>query len=209
MNSIKRRIRSISESVLHDKIDKRRWAYRHSSLIPSTLRLVLLISLFFWFNVLVVSPSSHSYQIAAAKQIMNSTDHNLKSQTSLQLMTFDLPSKQTINENEDPIVNDLIIKLVAEADSYLSQKSPSVMDKTRMPPSGDKHDFLSLAPFHWPDNTKPNGMPYVYRDGEFNPEIYTAHDGIFMHRMIERVKILSVAYYFTGNNVYANKTSEL
>jgi hypothetical protein len=27
--------------------------------------------------------------------------------------------------------------------------------------------------------------------------------------MIERVKILSVAYYFTGNNVYANKTSEL
>ena len=103
MNSIKRRIRSISESVLHDKIDKRRWAYRHSSLIPSTLRLVLLISLFFWFNVLVVSPSSHSYQIAAAKQIMNSTDHNLKSQTSLQLMTFDLPSKQTINENEDPM----------------------------------------------------------------------------------------------------------
>ena len=133
MNSIKRGIRSISELILHDKIDKRRRAYRHSSLIPSKLRLVLLISLFFWFNVLVVSPSSHSYQIAAAKQIMNSTDHNLKSQTSLQLMTFDLPSKQTINENEDPVVNDLIIKLVAEADSYLSQKSPSVMDKLECP----------------------------------------------------------------------------
>ena len=145
----------------------------------------------------------------AAKQIVNSTHNDFKSQTPLQLMAFDLPSKQTINENEDPVVNDLIIKLVAEADSYLSQKSPSVMDKTRMPPSGDKHDFLSLAPFQWPDNTKPNGIPYIYRDGEFNPEIHTAHDGIFMHRMIERVKILSAAYYFTGNNVYAHKTSEL
>ena len=209
MNSPKSGLEASLESILHDKIDKRRWAYRHSSLVPSTLRLVLLISLSFWFNVFVASSLSHSYQIVAAKQIVNSTHHDLKSQTPLQLMAFDLPSKQSINENEDPVVSDLIIKLVAEADSYLSQKSPSVMDKTRTPPSGDKHDFLSLAPFQWPDNTKPNGIPYIYRDGEFNPEIYTAHDGIFMHRMIERVKILSAAYYFTGNNVYANKTSEL
>jgi hypothetical protein len=124
-------------------------------------------------------------------------------------MVFDLPSKQNINENKTPSVNNLIKQLVAKANSYLSQKGPSVMDKIRIPPSGDKHDFLSLAPFHWPDNTKPNGIPYVYRDGEFNPEINTAHDGIYLHRMIERVKILSVAYYFTGDTVYANKTSEL
>ena len=178
-------------------------------MVPSTLSLVLLISLFFWSNVFVVSSLSYPYPIQTVKQIANSTHRDLKSQTSRQLMVFELPPKQTISENEDPVVNDLIMQLVAEADSYLSQKAPSVMDKTRMPPSGDKHDFLSLAPFHWPDNTKPNGIPYIYRDGEVNPEIYTAHDGIFMHRMIERVKILSVAYYFTGNNVYANKTSEL
>ena len=173
MNYFKRGIRNISESILHDKIDKRRWAYRHSSLVASTLRLVLLISLFFWANVFVVSSLSYPYQIAAVKQIVNSTHHDLKSQPSPQLMVFELPSKQTISENDDPVVNDLIIQLAAEADSYLSQKAPSIMDKTRIPPSGDKHDFLSLAPFHWPDNTKPNGIPYIYRDGEFNPEIYT------------------------------------
>jgi hypothetical protein len=31
----------------------------------------------------------------------------------------------------------------------------SVMDKSRIPPSGDKHDYLSQAPYCWPDPAKP------------------------------------------------------
>jgi Alginate lyase len=172
--------------------------------------MVMLFSIILWSCVIIAFSLSYVYQISAnAVEKVDSVNGDLKFQTSPQLVLFDLPSKQTINENRNPLVTDLIGQLVTEADSYLSKKSPSVMDKIRIPPSGDKHDFLSLAPFHWPDDTKPSGIPYVYRDGEFNPEIYTAHDGIYMHRMIERVKILSVAYYITGNNVYANKTSEL
>src|SRR5205823_7105303 len=46
----------------------------------------------------------------------------------------------------------------------------SVMDKTRVAPSGDKHDYVSYAPYWWPDSTKPNGLPYIQRDGLVNPE---------------------------------------
>jgi hypothetical protein len=39
------------------------------------------------------------------------------------------------------------------------------------PPSGDKHDYMSQAPYFWADPSKPGGLPYIRRDGERNPEI--------------------------------------
>ena len=30
---------------------------------------------------------------------------------------------------------------------------------------------MSQAPYFWPDPTKPNGLPYIRRDGERNPEL--------------------------------------
>jgi hypothetical protein len=30
---------------------------------------------------------------------------------------------------------------------------------------------MSLAPYWWPDPKSPNGLPYIRRDGERNPEI--------------------------------------
>jgi hypothetical protein len=41
--------------------------------------------------------------------------------------------------------------LLAGADKLLAQKPASVMDKTQVPPSGDKHDFISQAPYFWRD----------------------------------------------------------
>ncbi len=46
----------------------------------------------------------------------------------------------------------------------------TVLDKTATPPSGDKHDYLTLSPYYWPDPDTPDGLPYVFRDGEVNPE---------------------------------------
>jgi hypothetical protein len=152
----------------------------------------------------------HSNQVDAEdKGSLNYTYQDSKLQTFPQMVLFDLPSRQAIEDNRNPVVQDLLQQLLARADSYLLEKANSVMEKKRMPSSGDKHDFLTLAPFRWPDDTKPNGIPYIYRDGEINPEVYTAPDGAYMHKMIERVKILSVAFYFTDNNVYASKASEL
>src|SRR5438093_13123550 len=40
-----------------------------------------------------------------------------------------------------------INQLTIQADSFLHKKVTSVTDKRELPPSGDKHDFLSLAPY--------------------------------------------------------------
>lgn len=72
-----------------------------------------------------------------------------------------------------------------------------------LPPSGDKHDFYSLARFYWPDATKPDGLPYARRDGELNPEAYDLPDATYLQVVIDDVFNLALAYFFTGNEAYA------
>lgn len=42
-------------------------------------------------------------------------------------------------------------KLIAEENQAFVEGPFSVMDKKLIPPSGDKHDYLGLAPYFWPD----------------------------------------------------------
>lgn len=45
-------------------------------------------------------------------------------------------------------------QLLQQADKALKRPNPSVMDKSSIPPSGSKHDYLSLSAYWWPDSTK-------------------------------------------------------
>ena len=62
-------------------------------------------------------------------------------------------------------------QLKHDADAALTAGPFSVTHKQQTPPSGDKHDYMSQAPYFWPDPAKPDGLPYIRRDGERNPEI--------------------------------------
>ena len=77
--------------------------------------------------------------------------------------------------------NNIILKhalkqILSEAQSLLTMKPTSVVNKGELPPSGDIHDFLSLSPYRWPNPTKKDGLPYMFRDGYTNPEIYAIPD---------------------------------
>jgi Alginate lyase len=117
--------------------------------------------------------------------------------------------KQAVMRHDDSIMQEFLKKLLGEADSFLSKKPMSVIDKTQLPPSGDKHDFYSLAAYEWPNLNTPDGLPYVPRDGKINPEIYTIPDKKNMDRMVQMVKVLTLAYYFTNDPQYALKAVEL
>ncbi len=94
--------------------------------------------------------------------------------------------------------------LIRAADKALEVEPPSVMEKGNTPQSGDKHDYMSTAPYFWPDPTKPNGLPYIRHDGKVNPE---SREEAFDHGriglMAKTVGTLSLAYYFTGKESYA------
>lgn len=100
-------------------------------------------------------------------------------------------------------------RLQREADKALQMKAVSVMDKKQTPPSGDKHDYLSLAPYFWPDPNKSDGLPWINRDGEVNPASRQDNDHDPLEKTCGSIYTLSLAYYFTGSEAYAGKAVSL
>ena len=103
----------------------------------------------------------------------------------------------------DATVRPALVRLIKDADKLLDAAPVSVMEKTQIPPSSDKHDYMSLARYYWPDPKKPGGLPYINRDGETNPEINTIPDHGNLGQMVSAVHTLAFAYYLTGNESYA------
>ena len=72
-----------------------------------------------------------------------------------------LAGKKNSLSSKDPSLMPAYDQLLMDADKLLSYQPVSVMDKTGLPPSGDKHDYMSIAPYFWPDPSKPDGLPYI------------------------------------------------
>ena len=100
-------------------------------------------------------------------------------------------------------------KLLRDADKILAEGPWSVMDKSQTPPSGDKHDYMSLARYFWPDSSKPDGLPYIQQDGETNPEVESITDRKGFEKVGHNVSTFALAYFFTGEEKYAEKAAEL
>ncbi|KZV85030.1 chondroitin AC/alginate lyase, partial [Exidia glandulosa HHB12029] len=87
-------------------------------------------------------------------------------------------------------------------------------------PSGNKHDYLSWAPYWWPDcsgvgNTTeltPQEIwvtcPYKDRDGVFVPDYRLINDTGSFAGMADAVMFNALAWQITGDDKYANKSVE-
>ena len=93
--------------------------------------------------------------------------------------------------------------LLLEAEKALKSGPYSVIHKKQLPPSGDIHDYTSMGPYWWPDPEKEDGLPYIRRDGEVNPEYNDYKDKEELGKLMNALKDLSQAFYFTGNEKYA------
>ena len=79
----------------------------------------------------------------------------------------------------------------ADLTSLLNQPVTSVMDKAEAGPSGNKHDYVSYAPYWWPDPSKPDGRPYVRKDGHRNRELIARGDATRFGAMTDAVEQLA------------------
>ncbi|MES2337959.1 MAG: alginate lyase family protein [Pseudomonadota bacterium] len=113
------------------------------------------------------------------------------------------------SRDSDPAVRAAYADLLVRADAALARKPGSVMDKTTIPLSDDRHDYLSLAPYWWPDPADPKA-PYVRRDGEVNPRRDTrAFDRTALGRLVGDSETLAMAYYYSDDPKYATKAAQL
>jgi hypothetical protein len=99
---------------------------------------------------------------------------------------------------------DHVIAALAGRARRLAAAAPaSVMDKTGVAPSGDKHDYLTIGRYFWPDPKHPDGK-WVARDGEVNPQSLSAeYDKVAVERMFEKLDVLPVAYFLSGDESLA------
>lgn len=95
----------------------------------------------------------------------------------------------------------------AEADAALTAGPFSVMDKRQIPPSGDRHDYMSLGTYWWPDPAHPGG-PYIRRDGHVNPEI-ERFDRPRLSEMADAVVRLSAAWHLGRDAAHGGRAALL
>jgi hypothetical protein len=117
-------------------------------------------------------------------------------------------TKRRINSGDETFAAALA-KLERDASRAMQQKPLTVISKAVMPPSNDKHDYMSQAPYFWPNPDKPGGLPYIHRDGERNPELDKITDHLALDQMEAAVRTLSLAYYFKHDEEYAAKATQL
>lgn len=99
-------------------------------------------------------------------------------------------------------------KLRDEANQALQNEIYTVMAKPFTPPSGNKHDYMSIGPYWWPNPDTPDGLPYTRKDGQVNPE-RERYDRQPLWLLERDVTVLSAAYYFLDDEQYAIRASEL
>jgi hypothetical protein len=104
----------------------------------------------------------------------------------------------------------IIAPLLVEAEAALKLAPLSVVDKTKTPASGDKHDYYSMAPYWWPTVGTPNGEPYLRIDGKVNPQRNgTGFDARRLSKLSDAVATLSLAHYYTGDQRFASHAALL
>jgi hypothetical protein len=110
-------------------------------------------------------------------------------------------------ENGNPMITQSMNALIREAEKALSQGPFTVTTKKYLPPSGDPHDFLAFGAYFWPNSNSKDGFPWVRRDGYPNPD--NVVDWKRINAMATNVYNLTLAYYFTGKNKYAQHAAFL
>ena len=120
-----------------------------------------------------------------------------------------LQAVRTAIKRGDKELENAWAKLQRDAQRALASAPYSIVNKSVAPPSGDKHDYMSQAPYFWPNPKTGNGLPYIRRDGERNPEINKITDHKSIDDIENAAETLALAYYFTGDEKYASKAVEL
>src|SRR6266496_324320 len=121
----------------------------------------------------------------------------------------DLQTTKGRIQSGDKTLDPAIGKLERDAQKVIASGPFSVVTKDATPPSGDKHDYMSQAPYFWPDPKSAKGLPYIRRDGERNPEINKITDHRSLDQLESSVETLALAYYFKGDEAYATKATQL
>ncbi len=114
--------------------------------------------------------------------------------------------------NADPAESELRKLILDDLENEFSLSMPKAeniaVNKLKIPPGGNIHDYYSQAPYWFPDPSKADGLPYINRDGEFNPDaISPESDHERMKRVTRAIYKLALLYFYRKDEKYASHAS--
>jgi hypothetical protein len=95
------------------------------------------------------------------------------------------------------------IRILTNANQYLTQLPLTITATTCNRSSGTNHDFYSEGDYWWPDEQNPTG-PYIRKDGLTNPDNFTTHREALI-RLSQISGALASAYVLTNDKKYAQQ----
>jgi hypothetical protein len=112
---------------------------------------------------------------------------------------------------ERPVIDVAAIdraRILKAAQSALDLDPPTITKYHARLSEGGTNDFYSNADYFWPDPAKPDGLPYINRDGESNPGNFSQHR-LALRDERDAAAALGAAYKITGDDRYVKKAVTL
>ena len=111
------------------------------------------------------------------------------------------PGNASIEVHERP-------RVLAAAERALSAAPLTITAYPAKLSEGGRNDFYSNGDYWWPDPAKPDGLPYIRRDGQTNPENFAQHRHA-LNTFRDQVAALAAAYRLTREEKYAAQAVRL
>ncbi|MDR1280583.1 MAG: alginate lyase family protein [Opitutaceae bacterium] len=103
---------------------------------------------------------------------------------------------------------DELATLAAAAPAALHVPITTVVEKTRIPHGCDPHDFVSYARYWWPDPARPDGLPWIRRDGDVNHAQFALGDDHRILTLARTVEKLAAAWRLNRDEPAALRAGE-
>ena len=111
------------------------------------------------------------------------------------------PGSAAIEVHERP-------RVLAAAERALSAAPLTITAYPAKLSEGGRNDFYSNGDYWWPDPAKLDGLPYIRRDGQTNPENFAQHRHA-LNTFRDQVAALAAAYRLTREEKYAAQAVRL
>ncbi len=99
-------------------------------------------------------------------------------------------------------------RILKAADAALTLEPVTITKFPAKLSEGGPNDFYSNGDYWWPNPNTTNGLPYVQRDGQTNPENFNEHRKCIV-KLRDAVAALGAAYNITSDDRYAVKAAQL
>ena len=100
------------------------------------------------------------------------------------------------------------VHLLSRAETALTAPIPHITDITCPRSPGTIHDYCSNGDYWWPDPASSDGLPFIRRDGETNPDNFDAHR-MLLRQMRTLSSCLAAAWKLTADERFAERAVQI